>query len=155
MKTKIFLSTLLASSMLFTGCAYYSYPSKTGGKSGLTGTTAVATLAGAAGGGYVGNQINDKYGAPIGAAVGAATAGGLAYSLQAKQQREMEEAYEEGQRKGRAQVYEEWWSEHAILNDPLDSLNKKGPKTRQVQLPEGFYESVPYHNRTYEYIAQP
>ena len=32
---------------------------------------------------------------------------------------------------------------------------KKAPRTRQIPLPEGTYESVPYHNRSYEYIVKP
>ena len=73
----------------------------------------------------------------------------------AAKQRELAEAYEEGLRKGRAQVYDDWWDDVAIFNDPLDQLNKKGPKTRQIPLPAGEYESVPYHNRTYEFLVSP
>ena len=56
---------------------------------------------------------------------------------------------------GRAQVLDEWWTENAVLNNPADKDSKKEPRTRQIPLPEGTYESVPYHNRSYEYIVKP
>ena len=60
--------------------------------------------------------------------------------IQSRKQRDLAEAYEEGLRKGRAQVYDDWWDDVAVFNDPLDQLNKKGPKTRQIPLPAGEYE---------------
>ncbi len=94
-------------------------------------------------------------GAPVGAAVGALAGGGAAYVLQDRKAREIQEAYEQGQREGRAQVLEDWWSDNAVLDDPADNERKKGPKTRQVPLPAGVYESVPYHSRSYEYMVRP
>jgi hypothetical protein len=111
--------------------------------------------AGAAGGGFAGNMLNKDWGAPVGAAVGGLAAGGITALIQNSAQRAKIEAYEEGEKKGRAQVYDEWWDEVAIFNDPLDKAAKHGPKTRQVQLPAGEYESVPYLNRTYEYMVAP
>jgi hypothetical protein len=42
----------------------------------------------------------------------------------------------------------------AVFSDPLDTA-KKGPKTRQIDLPSGSYESVPYLDRTYPYMVSP
>jgi len=140
--------------VVLSGC-YYAQPGNVGQGSALNGTTATAGILGAAGGAFAGNAIDKNYGAPIGAAVGGLALGGAAYILEARKQRELAEAYEEGQRKGRAQVYEEWWDDVAIFNDPADQAGKHGPKTRQVPLPAGDYESVPYLNRTYEYIVSP
>lgn len=145
---------LAAITLLLNGC-YYSHPAKVGQTAPLNPTTAVAGLAGAAGGAVVGNTINKKIGAPVGAAAGAAIVGGATYIIQDRHQRELSEAYDEGERKGRAQVFDEWWSENAILNDPAEKTDKKGLKTRQIQLPAGDYESVPYHRRTYPYIVKP
>ena len=151
---KAFKNTILliAVACLASGC-YYTQPQRYGGQPSL-GTTAVGAVSGAAGGAAVGNAINKDYGAPVGAAAGAVLGGGIAYTLAQRQQREVAEAYDAGERKGRAQVFDEWWSEIAITNDPMEK-NKPGPKTRQVQLPEGDYESVPYHRRTYPYMIKP
>lgn len=151
---KIQLALLSAATLLLNGC-YYSHPAKVGQTAPFNTTAAVAGLGGAAGGAAVGNAINKDLGAPVGAAAGAAIAGGATYIIQSRHQRELSEAYEEGQRKGRAQVFDEWWSENAVLNDPTEKTDKKGPRTRQIQLPAGDYESVPYHRRTYPYIAKP
>jgi hypothetical protein len=147
---------LLAFSVIpfLSGC-YYPQPSNIGQDSGINSTTLLVGAAGAAGGGYVGSKMNSEYGAPVGAAVGGLAAGGVTAMVQSRKQRELAEAYEEGLRKGRAQVYDDWWDDVAIFNDPLDQLNKKGPKTRQIPLPAGEYESVPYHNRTYEFLVSP
>ena len=145
---------LAATTLVLNGC-YYSHPAKVGRTAPFNTTTAVAGMAGAAGGAAVGSAINKKIGAPVGAAAGAAIAGGATYILQDRHQHELSEAYEEGQRKGRAQVFDEWWSENAVLNEPAEKSDKKGPKTRQIQLPAGDYESVPYHRRTYPYIIKP
>ena len=120
------------------GC-YYPQPSNIGQDSGINSTTLLVGAAGAAGGGYVGSKMISEYGAPVGAAVGGLAAGGVTAMVQSRKQRELAEAYEEGLRKGRAQVYDDWWDDVAIFNDPLDQLNKKGPKTRQIPLPAGEY----------------
>jgi hypothetical protein len=151
---KIQLAFLATATLLLNGC-YYSHPAKVGQTAPFNMTTAVAGMAGAGGGAAVGNAINRKIGAPVGAAAGAAIAGGATYIIQDRHQRELSEAYDEGKRKGRAQVFDEWWSENAVLNDPGEKTDKKAPKTRQIQLPAGDYESVPYHRRTYPYIVKP
>lgn len=152
---KISIVPLLALSLTLSGCAYYSHPAKIGQTSAFNGTTAAFGLAGAAGGAALGNALDKDIGAPIGAAAGAVLAGGASYVVQQRHQRQLAEAHAQGLRQGRAQVYDEWWSENAILNDPSEKAGKKGPKTRQVQLPEGFYESVPYHRRSYKYLVTP
>ena len=144
---KTILLAFLAIPVL-SGC-YYPQPSNIGQDSGINSTTLLVGAAGAAGGGYVGSKMNSEYGAPVGAAVG------VTAMIQSRKQRDLAEAYEEGLRKGRAQVYDDWWDDVAVFNDPLDQLNKKGPKTRQIPLPAGEYESVPYHNRTYEFLVSP
>jgi len=154
MKTIKSLILILAAGLLTSGC-YYSHPLKARQTSAFNGTTVAAGTIGAAGGAFAGNAINKQVGAPIGAAVGALAAGGTAYVLQDRKAREIQEAYEEGQRLGRAQVFDEWWSENAVLDDPAEKDRKKGPKTRQIPLPAGIYESVPYHSRSYEYMVRP
>ena len=143
---------ILAVGLLTSGC-YYSHPLKGRQTSAFNGTTVAAGTIGAAGGAFAGNAINKDVGAPIGAAVGALAGGGTAYVLQDRKAREIQEAYEEGQRLGRAQVLDDWWSENAVLNDPEE--RKKGPRTRQIPLPAGVYESVPHHSRSYEYMVRP
>lgn len=150
---KTILLAFLAIPVL-SGC-YYPQPSNIGQDSGINSTTLLVGAAGAAGGGYVGSKMNSEYGAPVGAAVGGLAAGGVTAMIQSRKQRDLAEAYEEGLRKGRAQVYDDWWDDVAVFNDPLDQLNKRGPKTRQIPLPAGEYESVPYHNRTYEFLVSP
>jgi hypothetical protein len=154
MKTTILLLLSLTVGLFTSGC-YYSHPLQSRSTSGLNGTTVAVGTLGAAGGAFAGNAINKQVGAPIGAAVGGLAAGGAAYVLQDRKAREIQEAYEEGQREARAQVLDEWWSENAVLTDPIDSTHKKGPRTRQIPTPAGTYESVPYHARTYEYMVQP
>ncbi len=154
MKTSFTLAITAAVSLMAAGC-YYPQPAQTGNASAFNGTTAVAGALGGAGGAFAGQAINKDYGAPVGAAVGTVAAGGITYALQERKQRELQEAYAEGERQGRAQVLDEWWSENAVLSDPADRGGKKGPKTRQVPLPEGIYESVPYHSRSYEYMVKP
>jgi len=150
---KTILLAFLAIPVL-SGC-YYPQPSNIGQDSGINSTTLLVGTAGAAGGGYVGLTMHSEHGAPVGAAVGGLAAGGVTAMIQSRKQRDLAEAYEEGLRKGRAQVYDDWWDDVAVFNDPLDQLNKKGPKTRQIPLPAGEYESVPYHNRTYEFLVSP
>ena len=145
---------MLVCAMLLSGC-YYTQPAKRGQTSAVNGSTLLATGAGAVGGAFAGNAINKDYGAPVGAAVGGLLAGGATAIFQSRKQLELIEAYEDGERRGRAQVYDEWWDDVAIFNDPMDKINKQGPKTRQIPLPAGDYESVPYHNRTYEYMVSP
>jgi len=140
---------------LLAGCYYPSPNPSIGQTSPIDSTTMMVGAAGAAGGGYIGSQMSSKWGAPIGAAAGGLGAAGITSMIQNNSQRDKMEAYEEGQRLGRAQVYDEWWDDVAIFNDPLDSVNKKGPKTRQIDLPAGTYESVPYHDRTYPYMVSP
>lgn len=157
MKTIKSLIPILAVGLLASGC-YYSHPLQARPTSSFNGTTVAAGTLGAAGGAFAGNAINKQVGAPIGAAVGALAAGGGAYVLQDRKAREIQEAYEEGQRQARAQVLEDWWSENAVLDDPggpSGQDHKKGPRTRQIPLPAGIYESVPYHSRSYEYMIQP
>ena len=154
MKTIRSFVLILAAGLLASGC-YYSHPLQGRQPSAFNGTTVAAGTIGAAGGAFAGNAINKQVGAPIGAAVGALAAGGTAYVLQDRKAREIQEAYEDGQRQGRAQVLDEWWSENAVLDDPAEKDRKKGPRTRQVPLPAGIYESVPYHSRSYEYMVQP
>lgn len=154
MKTINSVILILAAGFLTSGC-YYSHPLKARQTSAFNGTTVAAGTIGAAGGAFAGNAINKQVGAPIGAAVGALAAGGTAYVLQDRKAREIQEAYEEGQRQGRAQVLDEWWSENAVLDDPAEKERKKGPRTRQIPLPAGVYESVPYHSRSYEYMVRP
>ena len=127
---KTILLAFLAIPVL-SGC-YYPQPSNIGQDSGINSTTLLVGAAGAAGGGYVGSKMNSEYGAPVGAAVGGLAAGGVTAMIQSRKQRDLAEAYEEGLRKGRAQVYDDWWDDVAVFNDPLDQLNKKGPKTRQI-----------------------
>lgn len=152
MKKNLFLT--LAIIPLLSGC-YYSQPGNVGGDSGMNGTTAMLAGAGAVGGAAAGNAINKDYGAPVGAAVGGIVVGGATAIFQNRQARDLAEAYETGKREGRAFVYNEWWDDIAIFNDPMDQVNKKGPKTRQIQVPAGTYESVPYDNRSYEAIVSP
>ncbi len=154
MKTIKSIILILAAGLLTSGC-YYLHPLKARQTSGFNGTTVAAGTISAAGGAFAGNAINKQVGAPIGAAVGALAAGGTAYVLQDRKAREIQEAYEEGQRQGRAQVLDEWWSENAVLDDPAEKDRKKGPRTRQIPLPAGVYESVPYHSRSYEYMVRP
>lgn len=142
---------ILAVGLLTSGC-YYSHPLKGRQTSAFNGTTVAAGTIGAAGGAFAENAINKDVGAPIGAAVGALAGGGTAYVLQDRKAREIQEAYEEGQRLGRAQVLDDWWSENAVLNETEE--RKKGPRTRQIPLPAGVYESVPYHSRSYEYMVR-
>ena len=127
---KTILLAFLAIPVL-SGCCY-PQPSNIGQDSGINSTTLLVGAAGAAGGGYVGSKMNSEYGAPVGAAVGGLAAGGVTAMIQSRKQRDLAEAYEEGLRKGRAQVYDDWWDDVAVFNDPLDQLNKKGPKTRQI-----------------------
>ncbi len=148
------LSLLLVLVILGTSGCYYPQP-KHYSQSPLNATTVGAGLLGAAGGGYIGNQINKDYGAPVGAAAGALAAGGITAILQQRHQREVQEAYEDGQRRGMSIVFDEWWSEHAILIDPAAESKEKGARTRQIAQPAGTYESVPYHKRSYPYIVQP
>lgn len=154
MKTIKSIILILAVGLLTTGC-YYSHPLKGRQTSAFNGTTVAAGAVGAAGGAVAGNAINKQVGGPIGAAVGTLAAGGTAYVLQDRKAREIQEAYEEGQRQGRAQVLDDWWSENAVLDDPAEKERKKGPRTRQIPLPAGVYESVPYHSRSYEYMVRP
>jgi hypothetical protein len=154
MKISITLAFTAAVGLMATSC-YYPQPAKTGQSSAFNGTTAVAGALGGAGGAFAGQAINKDYGAPVGAAIGTVAAGGITYALQERKQRELQEACAEGERQGRAQVLDEWWTENAVLNDPADKDGKKGPKTRQIPLPEGVYESVPYHRRSYDYIVKP
>ena len=151
---KIYLLSIIIVGCLFGSGCYYSQPNRTYGSSGINATTGAAALAGAAGGAYVGNQLNKEYGAPLGAAVGGLAAGGITAIIQQRQQRELQEAYADGQRKGMSLVFDEWWTEHAIMVDPLAEAHDKGPKTRQIPQPAGVYESVPYHKRTYPYIIK-
>jgi hypothetical protein len=151
------LIPVLAAGFLAGGC-YYSHPLQVRQPSAFNGTTVAAGTIGAAGGAFAGNAINKQVGAPVGAAVGALAAGGTAYVLQDRKAREIQEAYEDGEREGRAQVLDEWWSENAVLDDPggpSGQDHKKGPRTRQIPLPAGIYESVPYHSRSYEYMVRP
>lgn len=153
MKAKILTSIVALTAVALNGC-YYSQPGKPS-TSGISGTTATAAVLGGAGGAFAGSKINKDYGAPVGAAVGAVAAGGVTSILENRKAREIQEAFEDGQRRGMSQVYDEWWSEHAIMNDPVADSKAKGPKTRQIPQPAGDYESVPYHKRTYPYIIQP
>ena len=154
MKTMKSIILALAVGLATSGC-YYSHPLQSRPASAFNGTTVTAGAVGAAGGALIGNSVNKQVGGPIGAAVGTLAAGGTAYALQNRKQRELEEAYEEGQRQGRAQVLDDWWSENVVLNDPAERAGKKGPRTRQIPLPAGIYESVPYHSRSYEYMVRP
>ena len=154
MKMPITLALTAAVGLMAAGC-YYPQPAQTGQTSAFNGTTVMAGALGGAGGAFAGQAINKDYGAPVGAAVGTVAAGGITYALQERKQREIQESYAEGHRQGRAQVLDEWWTENAVLNNPADKDGKKGPRTRQIPLPEGTYESVPYHNRSYEYIVKP
>jgi len=154
MKIPIPLILTAAVGLMAGGC-YYPQPANTGQTSAFNATTVAAGALGGAGGAFAGQAINKDYGAPVGAAVGTVAAGGITYAVQERKQRELQEASAEGQRQGRAQVMDEWWTENAVLNDPADKESKKGPKTRQIPLPEGVYESVPYYKRSYEYIVKP
>lgn len=144
---------ILTAGLMTCGC-YYSHPQTGRTSSGFSGTTVVAGTVGAASGALAGNAINKDVGAPIGAAVGTVVGGGAAQVMQSRKARELQEAYEEGQREGRAQVLDQWWSENAILSEPGGD-GRKGPKTRQIPLPAGTYESVPYLSRSYEFMVTP
>ncbi len=137
------------------GCYYPSQNPSIGQTSPFNTTTMLVGAGGAAAGGFAGNAINKTWGAPVGAAVGGLGAAGLTAMIQNNAQRDKMEAYEEGKREGRVEVFDQWWDDVAVFSDPLDIANKKGPKTRQIDLPSGSYESVPYLDRTYPYMVSP
>lgn len=156
MKKTIVITLAVASLLpLLSGC-YYNQPADIGQGSPVNGTTMALTGAGAVGGALAGNAIDSGgVGAGVGAAAGALVVGGATAIIQNRQQKELVEAYEAGKREAYAHVYQEWWDDTAVFNDPTPDPNKKGPKTRQVGLPAGTYESVPYDNRSYEAIVSP
>jgi hypothetical protein len=153
MKHSLFLVCSLIP--LLSGC-YYNQPADVGQGSAINGTTLAMTGAGAVGGAFAGNAIDSGgVGAAVGAGAGALVVGGATALIQNRQQKELAEAYEAGKKEAMAKVYQDWWSDNAVFSDPLADANKKGPKTRQIQLPAGTYESVPYDNRSYEAIVSP
>ena len=135
------------------GCSFYSQPADVGQNSPYGMTTGVGALAGAAGGAAAGNAINSDYGGAVGAVAGGAAVGGAMAWFERAQQKEKQAAYAQGKRDGRAMVMDNWWDDDNFILD-VGSV-KKGPKTRQIPLPSGDYESVPYLSRTYDYMVSP